>query len=160
YSQKPEDFLGPTRTVGRIPDITGSSDPSYLVGLLEVAADYKAFKLPAIDEYFAITAEIWQKSTRLSMAHTFGAPAKVADVPPSSFKWSDDLLKRRLHFFNCHGAPRSSQFYGQPKSGAQQYPPSLDAAYINGRLSEGTVAAAECCYGGELYRVSATQKQM
>lgn len=34
YSQKIKDFIGPTRVVGRIPDVTGGDDPDYLVGCL------------------------------------------------------------------------------------------------------------------------------
>jgi hypothetical protein len=42
YSRSPENFTGPSRVVGRIPDLTGSTDPSYLVGLLDTAATWKS----------------------------------------------------------------------------------------------------------------------
>ena len=61
------------------------------------------------------------------------------------------LVKRLSHFINCHGAPDDSHFYGQPRSGAQVYPIALDAVYLEKKISEGTVAAAECCYGGQLF---------
>ena len=32
-----------------------------------------------------------------------------------------------------------------------EYPVAHDAAYIQGKIKSGTVAAAECCYGAELY---------
>jgi len=64
-----------------------------------------------------------------------------------------------MHFINCHGASQSSQFFGQPASGRQVYPVALDSAYVNGKIREGTIAAAECCYGGQLYRLSAVQRQ-
>src|SRR5262245_34229626 len=32
YSDQIEDFLTPTRVVGRIPDVTGGNDPAYLAG--------------------------------------------------------------------------------------------------------------------------------
>jgi hypothetical protein len=160
YSRNANDFIGPTRVVGRIPDVTGGTEPDYLAELLRVAAEYKQTSLPSLNRYFAVTAEIWSKSTDLSVANTFGAPARVENVPPNDFKWTPAQLQGQMHFFNCHGAPRSSQFYGQPKSGKNEYPPALDAAYIDGKLQEGTIAAAECCYGGELYQLSATQKQI
>lgn len=94
------------------------------------------------------------------MSNSFGTPATVQDVPPSNYQWSGSLLAGRLHFFNYHGAPQSPQFYGQPRNGQQVYPPALDAAYVNGKLKEGTIVAAECCYGGELYPSSATQRQI
>ncbi|MGY8684735.1 hypothetical protein Q2941_44345 [Bradyrhizobium sp. UFLA05-153] len=160
YSQKTKDFIGPTRVVGRIPDVTGEGDPGYLVGLLETAAGYAATDLETLKSYFAVSAQIWDKSTIESAGNIFGTPATVNDVPANTYQWSDAQLAGRLQFFNCHGAPQSPQFYGQPRSGQQVYPPALDAAYVDGKLKEGTILAAECCYGGELYRLSATQKQI
>ncbi|WFU07487.1 hypothetical protein QA648_36360 (plasmid) [Rhizobium sp. CB3171] len=160
YSRDAKDFIGPTRVVGRIPDVTGGSEPDYLAGLLRVAAEYKPASPVAAKSYFAVTAEIWEKSTDLSVTNMFGAPPKVENVPPGDYKWGSEQLQQRMHFFNCHGSPARSQFFGQPRSGASQYPPSLDAAYIDGKLQEGTVVAAECCYGGELYALSATQRQI
>ena len=160
YGKNAKDFVGPTRVVGRIPDVTGSSDPAYLAGVLKVAAEYQHALPPSLKSYFAVTAQIWNKSTDLSVGNTFGAPATVQQVPPSDYKWTQAQLQGHMHFFNCHGAPRSPQFYGQPTGGANVYPPALDAAYIDGKLQEGTIVAAECCYGGELYALSATQKQI
>jgi hypothetical protein len=151
YSQKPQDFFGPTRVVGRLPDVTGSKDESYLVGLLGTAASYKIVPAGQYRSYFGITAEIWATSTCLSLTHTFGACSDLKDVPPNNDPWPLPLLGRVAHFINCHGASVSSQFYGQPKSGKRVYPVALDAAYIAGKISEGTIGTAECCYGGELY---------
>jgi hypothetical protein len=160
YSRNATDFIGPTRVVGRIPDITGGTDPVYLAELLRVAAEYKQASLPSLKTHFAVTAEIWSKSTDLSIANTFGAATNAENVPPNDYKWTQGQLQGHMHFFNCHGAPRSPQFYGQPKSGKNKYPTALDAAYIDGKLQEGTIVAAECCYGGELYQLSATQRQI
>src|SRR5580692_156824 len=41
-------------------------------------------------------------------------------------------------------------FYGQPL-GQAVYPDAHLATWIDGRVSAGTVVAAECCYGAELY---------
>jgi len=41
YSSDPSVFLGPTRVVGRLPDLVGSGNPAYLVGLLGTAARYR-----------------------------------------------------------------------------------------------------------------------
>jgi hypothetical protein len=160
YSQAPQNFMGPTRVVGRLPDITGGSDPSYLVGLLATAANWTSAGRNTTSDYFAVAAQIWHASTELSTTNIFGNAQYLEDVPPSSFQWSQSVLSRRMHFFNCHGASQSSQFYGQPASGANEYPPALDAAYINGKINEGAVAAAEACYGGQLYAVSAAQRQI
>jgi len=151
YSQQPHDFVGPTRVVGRLPDVTGGSDPAYLIDLIKIAAGYKTIDHQAFMNYFGVTAQIWEDSTKLSVTNTFGSASDLQDVPPRNFKWKSSQLSRLAHFFNCHGADRSPQFFGQPASGAHKYPPSMDAAYIGGKISEGTIVAAECCYGGQLY---------
>ena len=151
YSQQPQDFFGPTRVVGRLPDLKGGTDPGYLLGLLETAQSYKTFPASQYLDYFGISAEIWQKSSSLSVTHVFGASAGLNTVPPGSDQWSAAALSKMMHFINCHGADVSPQFYGQPASGKRVYPVALDAAYLDGKVAEGTVVAAECCYGGELY---------
>jgi hypothetical protein len=151
YSQRPQNFFGPTRVVGRLPDITGAKDPQYLLSLLKIAAAYKNSNAQAYRNYFGISAEVWKSSTDLSLSATFGNAADLKTVPPSNAKWPTTLFKRLSHFINCHGAPDDSHFYGQPRSGAQVYPVALDAVYLNKKISEGTVVAAECCYGGQLF---------
>jgi hypothetical protein len=151
YSQRPQNFFGPTRVVGRLPDITGAKDPQYLLALLKIAAAYKNSNPQAYRNYFGISAEVWKSSTDLSLSATFGNATEMKTVPPSNAKWPTSLVKRLSHFINCHGAPDDSHFYGQPRSGAQVYPVALDAVYLNKKISEGAVAAAECCYGGQLF---------
>jgi hypothetical protein len=154
YSQQPENFVGATRVVGRLPDVTGGNDPSYLVSLLKIAAGYKSTDQKTFMNCFDVTAQIWQASSRLSVTNIFGDAKNLQDVPPNNYKWKPSQLSRLSHFFNCHGAAQSPQFYGQPASGAASYPPAMDAAYVDGKISEGTVVAAECCYGGQLYALS------
>ncbi|MGE8166001.1 hypothetical protein ACQKRQ_38410 [Paraburkholderia sp. NPDC080076] len=159
HSQDIKNFVGPSRVIGRIPDITAGRDPRYLASLLMVAAGYKQVSAQTLQDSFCVTAEIWSRSTAQSITNTFGASRNLQSVPPKNYRWPVTRMNKPIHFFNCHGAPGSSQFYGQPKSGKQVFPPALDAAFINGHIKEGTIAAAECCYGAELYPPSATQKQ-
>lgn len=152
YSQKPQDFVGPTRVVGRLPDLTGAKgDLSYLLGLLATASSYKSVDAAQYHNYFGISAQIWEKSTQLSVTHAFGAASNLEEIPPDSAQWPSASLAKTAHFINCHGADTSAQFYGQPASGAQDYPVALDASYLPGKIVEGTVVAAECCYGGQLF---------
>lgn len=150
YSQDAHDFIGPTRVVGRIPDLTAGTDPAYLVGLLAVAAGWTARPRADYLQYLGITAEVWKQSTSSSLQNTFGSDANLQVVPPKGPKWRPPLLTRRSHFINCHGAPSSPIFYGQP-DGKEVYPDAHLATWIDGRITEGTVVAAECCYGAELY---------
>ena len=151
YSQQPEDFFGPTRVVGRLPDIQGGQDPQFLIGLLKRAATYNSGEVDGYRQYFGLSAEIWKGSTAMSLANTFGDSDAMKTVPKSSSKWPPASLGKLSHFINCHGASRNQNFFGQPESGAEEFPTSLDATFLDKKVTEGTVAAAECCYGAQLY---------
>ncbi len=159
YSNSPNDFTGPTRVVGRLPDITAGSDHKYLVGLLRTAAQYKQVGRDELRNYFAVSAQIWQVSSKHTLMAIFGNDDDLQKVPPRNDRWSTALTRRRIHLFNCHGAFDSSKFYGQPMR-QETYPDALASAFMDGKIQEGTIAAAECCYGGQLYPLSPAQTHM
>jgi hypothetical protein len=148
YSKDPAKFVGPTRVVGRLPDLFGAKEPSYLLSLLKTTTNYT--KRPPHDyvAYFGLSAEVWQGSTTLSLNNIFGNADKMLLAPPSGPNYPNGELKNRMHFINCHGAPATPEFYGQHGG---TYPVSLTTQSIGGQILEGTVAAVECCYGAELY---------
>jgi hypothetical protein len=148
YSRKPEDFTGPARVVGRLPDLTGGEDAAYLIALLETAAGWKSSAADKYVRHLGISAWEWADSTRMSLKNLFGSSAKIQTSPPKGPKWSSTLLRKPSHFINCHGAPADFHFYGQK---GDSYPVAHDASYLEGRVAEGTVVAAECCYGAALY---------
>lgn len=148
YSKRPEDFTGPTRVVGRLPDITGEKDPAYLVGLIETAANWTSSPFSKYSRYLGISASVWQGSTRLSLENLFGSATDLQLSPTKGPKWTKTLLSRRSHFINCHGANVDSHFFGQK---GNDFPISHDASLLSKKITEGTVAAAECCYGAQLY---------
>jgi hypothetical protein len=148
YSQKAQDFTGPTRALGRLPDLNGVADLDYLIRIIEVAAEYKQFKAADYTSYLGISAEVWRGSTEMSVANLFGSANDLKLVPDQGPKWDTSLISRRAHFINCHGAKANFHFYGQ-RGGS--FPEAHDASFFNGKIKEGTVVAAECCYGGELY---------
>ena len=156
YSNNPEDFIGPTRVVGRLPDLTGAKDPKYLLGLLGTAAKYSQRNPADYAKYLGISAAVWKGSTALSLDNVFGSNADLQIVPPKTDKWPKTLISRRCHFINCHGADHDFHFYGQK---GNSYPESMDASLLKGQISEGTIVAAECCYGSQLYDPAATGGQ-
>ncbi|MBW8036227.1 MAG: hypothetical protein FVQ79_11500 [Planctomycetes bacterium] len=158
YSRKIEDFTGPTRVVGRIADITKGTDPGYLVGLIKTATKWKSRPLSDYDNYLGISAYVWQDSTKLSLKNLFGSSSAVHLSPPDGPKWSALQLKARSHFINCHGAMSDPVYYGQ--KGNYKYPDAHRASWVEGKLSNGTVATAECCYGAELYDPTDSAGQM
>lgn len=147
YGTKISSFTGPTRVVGRIPDIPGVSDVSYLTKVINTLINHKPYDVDKLSEYFSITANVWKQSTRQSLSNIFGNYVKLKDCPPSS-KYKDDELKAMVHFFNCHGAPLDSKFYGQL---GEDFPAAIDSPDVEGRVTKGTIVAAECCYGAQLH---------
>jgi hypothetical protein len=148
YSTNVQDFIAPTRVVGRLPSVTNDSDPAYLLGLLETAANYSDRPAANYNANLSISAHIWKKSSELSLDAVFGSHTGMKVSPPDGYKWTAAEAKRLAHFVNCHGAPADPHFYGQ--KGAS-LPVAHAANWMNGKVAEGTVIAAECCYGAELY---------
>ncbi len=155
YSTDPGRFLGATRVVGRLPDLAGGSpratDPAYLVGLIDRAAN--AVRRPAEDfaSFLGVTAEVWKESTDLTLLTMFGRDSASRPVPPQGPPWSAADLASRVIFINCHGAMADPSYYGEPATGPRGYPEAFRASDLQGAVSEGAVIAAECCYGAELY---------
>jgi hypothetical protein len=148
YSTDPAQFVGPTRIVGRLPDLTGATNPSHLVALLARAAAWKSRPASRYTPYFGLSADVWKGSTRKSLDNIFGNDSHLLLSPPKGPKHPPATLRRASHFINCHGGPASPEFQGQS---GDNYPASLRTSTIAGNISIGTVAAVECCYGAELY---------
>jgi hypothetical protein len=152
YSRDITKFIGPTRVIGRLPDMTGAREPSHLLACLKTAATYTQRPLTQYLDYFALSAQVWKKSTALSLANIFGNARKLLLAPPTGSAAASRKLGPRSHFINCHGALADPHFYGEDRKGM---PVALGSKDLRGRIREGTVAAVECCYGAELYDATA-----
>jgi hypothetical protein len=149
YSTAPGDFLAPVRVVGRLPDITGGSDARYLATLLTQAADYKPAVLSPEEDYFAICVPAWENSAKDGLKNMFHDTDDLRLCPPKSpHTYTSKDLSPRVHFFNCHGNKHRPEFYGQH---GNDFPMALSSHIISGKITPGTVVAAECCYGADLY---------
>jgi hypothetical protein len=100
------------------------------------------------ERYFAISAAVWQGSSTTSLNHIFGNADNLWLSPPYGPNWTDEQLNRLAHFVNCHGASNDPKWYGQLGT---NYPNALLSTSLPGKISKGTVVAAECCYGAQLY---------
>ncbi len=147
----PTTFLSPSRAVARIPDVPGDSDPALLVTLLDLAAGWTP-QAVVEEGFFGLSAYVWRKSTRKSLEAVFGRGATPRVSPAAGPQWTGEDLGPLWHFINCHGAPVDARFYGQKSN---SYPPAHDATLLPRKIARGTVTAAECCYGVELYDPSA-----
>ena len=152
YSLDIETYKGPTRVLGRLPDVTGKQDPSYLIGLLKTASTWKPRPKNSFKKYFALTAEVWKGSTRKSVRKLFKSTKKLNLIPPDAVPWSKSELAARVHFINCHGADFDHRFFGE---GNGDFPIAHSSDLLAG-VQEGTVVAAECCFGMQLYKPTST----
>ncbi|MGA3024912.1 MAG: hypothetical protein ABSF98_09100 [Bryobacteraceae bacterium] len=148
YSTTAGGFNSITRVVARLPDITGGSDQSYLAGLLTTAAGAQTRSAADYKPYLGVSTQSWFVSTQDSVTQLFKDSDALQISPNQGPQWTGEQLSSLIHFFNCHGNPSRSQFFGQL---GDLEPVSHDAAFVAGKLKDGTVAAMECCYGADLY---------
>ena len=152
FSTAIEDFIAPSRVVGRLPDLPGMRDPELLVTLLDASAGAREFG-DAGKTFFALSAEVWKRSTQSSLRALFGSSRTLHVSPDEAPPWSNTQLGARWHFVNCHGAPSDPQFYGQR---GHSYPVAHRSSDLPAKIGAGTVLAVECCYGAELYKAATT----
>jgi hypothetical protein len=148
FGTRIQSFTGPTRVMGRIPDLPGQSDPAYITRIMENIFRHTSVNDTLMMDYFALSCDIWKKSTRQSLLSIFGNHDKLKLSPPATEKHTRTDLKPRTHFYNCHGGLVDPRFYGE-KAGRQ--PVAQHSATLKGKITAGTLVAAECCYGAELY---------
>jgi len=151
FTRDPRQYIAPTRVIGRLPDVTGSSDPAYLVALLRRAARYDCRPRSDYEEFFGLSAQAWRDSTVLSLTNVFGTRGDLRTSPPQGPRWSRSLLRRRVHFINCHGAAGDPTFYGQGARALDQPEAMTGRRLEHSAVREATVVAAECCYGADLF---------
>lgn len=156
YSTQINKFIGPTRVIGRIPDVVGATSEKYLCDLIKNICQWSASTKEEYEDYFSVSADAWKSSTRSSVKKIFGNDKGLCLSPTKGPKWTDAQFATRSHFINCHGANASANYYGQK---GNSYPVAHQAGLVSGKVTEGTIVAAECCYGAELYDPSLTAGQ-
>lgn len=148
YSRDVTKFKGATRVVGRLPDLTKATNPSYLLKLLKFATDYKSRPVTDYANYFGLSTHSWRKSSEQSLQNVFGNSGSLILSPPAGQTHSAKRLAPLSHFINCHGSQSDPAFYGE--KGTSQ-PKSLRSEKLAGKIKQGVVASVECCFGAELY---------
>jgi len=151
FSRNAGDFIAPGRVLGRLPDVTGVNDPTYLITLIQNSVNWKPLKSSAYKNYFSVSVKWWQKSTQISLKNIFQDNKKLELAPPAKGPYGKTDLSPMMHFFNCHGGLRTSEFYGQPNENSNSFPVCMESDMLDKKISYGTVTAAECCYAGLLY---------
>lgn len=146
-------YLVPDRVVGRIPDLPaakGGGDAAGLAGLLATAAAWKPKPRSFYAKAYATCCDEWKKAGAATLQNLGLPTADLMISPPAADATTQarQRLGRTLHMTKCHGAEFDAHFYGQ-KGG--NYPEILSAATLAGRFPAGTLAAAMCCYGAQVY---------
>ncbi|MEP7197651.1 MAG: C25 family cysteine peptidase [Saprospiraceae bacterium] len=142
------DFIGPSRVIGRLPDIPDINDYKYFIKIIKFAAQHKSSDLKSFNNYFALSVKLWKGSSMTSTKNIFGNNDKLLLSPPTTEKHSKTVLKPLLHFYNNHGALFAPEYYGQT---GNNYPIAQHSSSIIGKVSVGTIVSAECCFGAQLY---------
>ena len=158
FSRNAGDFIAPGRVLGRLPDITGINDPTYLISLIQNSINWKPLKSTAYKDYFSLSVKWWQKSTQVSLKNIFQDNKKLRLAPPAEGPYTKTDLRPMMHFLNCHGGLRTSELYGQPNEKSNSFPVCFESNMMDKKISYGTVAATECCYGGLLYNPNRPNK--
>lgn len=162
FSTRPDEFQGPTRVVGRLPDVPGARHPAFLVKVLDLAAKAKPLPREAYDAWLGITTATWKGTSAMTARQVFGSSRHLLASPPQLDRWSRAKLRPRVHFINCHGGPGDPAYRGEltkrdlkkarirdPK--AQAMPAAISSVSLKGNVTRGTVVAAECCFGAEVF---------
>src|SRR5262249_41642629 len=143
YSRDIATFRGPTRVVGRLPDLTKANEPSHLLALIEIAAKYRSRGVTDYGKYFGLSTHSWRKSTALSLFNIFVNSDALTLAPPNGPAHPARRLAPLAHFINCHGGMSDPAFYGEKGNSQLE---ALTSKTIAKKIKAGTVAAVECCY--------------
>jgi hypothetical protein len=142
-------FIAPDRVVGRIPDVTGETDPSGFVSILRSTADRTPTSEPRAETVFAVAAQKWSAAGENLLDIGVLWPMTLHLSPPSGPDWPDEHLELPWHVLSCHGASGAPSFWGEDMAGG--FPTAIDAPDLAGRIAPGTVCVTGSCFGAELY---------
>ncbi len=106
-----------------------------------------------------VSAKVWQKSTRLSIAGLPDVSGDVHTSPPEGPAWTAAEAAPPIHFVNCHGGEFDPNWYGQQSPNNWNLPVAVAASRLPGFVPQGAVVAAECCYGISHWPPSAAHGQ-
>ena len=138
-----------TRVVGRLPGVTGLSDRSSSFLRLKTRPNTKVASETTIFPTLLSPVLSVQRINRTKASTTFSAARRSNFSPPTeSRKVTEKMMAPLSYFFNCDGEYDSSHFYG--KRGNQTVI-ALTSDDVAAKASPGTIVAAECCYGAQLF---------
>ncbi|MGA7487029.1 MAG: C25 family cysteine peptidase [Xanthobacteraceae bacterium] len=141
-------FITVTRVVGRIPGITNAKSPGFLVRQIRAAARFRSRPRQDYLSYLALSTAEWRESSARNVGQIFGA-GKLLVSPPVKAPRTNRHLRALTHFINCHGGHEDTRFYGELRG--ERFLVALSSRDVLKHAKRGTLVAAECCFGAELY---------
>ena len=154
FSREVHHHLKVTRVVGRIPNVPGADDPAKLIQCLKTSARAKPRSAAEYETYFAVSAQIFQRAACEAVKAIFRQKKRVLLAPPLRLSSLKSHFSKLTHYINLHGMPDKPEFFGQKVKGGKPDGPltrALSSAQVASLAVEGTVVAAQVCYGAQLY---------
>jgi len=148
--RKRASYLVPDRVLGRIPDLPGSSDPSWLLNYLAVAASWKTRSSSSYAQDLLVCCDSWKKSGKACVEFLARDSGTMLTCPPSndSSETMEGRRAARLQMIKCHGAPNDSWFYGQK---GYAYPEVMRSTSLREKTRKATVVGSMCCFGASIF---------
>ena len=150
-NKRVQNYISPSRVVGRLPDLPGKADLAYISKLVANAIAWKP--LTAFPKnLFSLTTATWNKITDRIIIEALGNKHTSYVSPPhKAGSWKKAALAPLIHLINCHGGEIDANFWGQNAKTQVIEPASINSQDVNKKLNHGTVGVMECCFGGQLY---------
>jgi hypothetical protein len=145
-------LVGPTRVVGRLPDVpdaSGTEAARAFAAVIRASARWAGVPRSAYQDSLCLSTARWQLSTVATLqAMLDSAPAPIDPqlAPPRTAPWAAAELARPLHLINLHGATADPSWLGDPG-----FAPALSSADLAGAQPLRAVVLAECCFATELW---------
>jgi hypothetical protein len=150
-NRRVQNYISPSRVVGRLPDIPGKANLAYIDKLTNIAINWKPLtSFPK--NLFSLSTATWNEITDRIVLEALGYqhPAFTSPVKKEG-GWKKKELNPFIHLINCHGGETDARFWGENAKTGEMEPASLNSSDLNKKIRTGTVVVAECCFGGELY---------
>lgn len=174
YASRGENYLIPTRAVGRLPHEKGS--PTLLLEQLRrLQTDWRESALQgkgiisdwlsqfrqwipgqrrtlSEGESWGMAAQVWEKAAE-AVYRTLDSHTALTLCPPeSSVRWETQAVPNvPFYYFNLHGVEDGGSWYGQvdPKkpAGGEPFPVALTPRQFEGLDLKRAIVLSEACYG-------------
>jgi hypothetical protein len=147
YSTTIASFMNPTRQVGRIPGMAGSTDVQLLLNALAAAASTLALpKKTYQDSNYALQAQASGSQSTMMLTGVLGEAVTVLTSPEST---ATGLSGKAFTYFNLHGGQGKPAWHGEALRAGQ--PPSrskktvaVESATLTG-IKPGSIVVALVC---------------